>query len=597
MISVKESNTCFAGGVALTALSLIIMSSQALPKEQFSPHRTVTAAISLLLACAAGTIATQGEEIEADEIEQKELAKTQRTEQRIMAMESELATVEREYENEDELDELQQDLVKLGTAAPILLQAINMNAAIEAGSMAIHDSYFGKQPEKPPAIEPTKEQPQTPSPLPGLPLYNWDNLPDEAVGVLIVGNSGAAKTSVAVYLLGLFTKNNPAQILALDTHANINTIWRQHGIPVIRDIEAIEEQVKLLIKLLNQRMELTAEELEQEDEIIIVGDELNANLKRFKSSEQMQIALERLGSEGRKFKMTFIGMNQSSNCEDIGISKPMRNNYALILLGASAHSFVETAWKANDTRRKHIESTAYPCIVSGAIRHQIALHPTHHSYTQFKKRGNAPQNLIAINQLPLTIPLAESYFHLYRHKPVAKPQPQINFQIPPQNKGLSPQAQHRLEQIRELRHQGRTTEEIIQQLWGISPDEKERWEYVKGIYFDMVQLLGESETPKTPQNPHNVTTSKESSSQMSQSPEPAEALPKEGARREKEQLYTTSNLTESHLKELILDLKAAGLGRDRIIAALWKVPKGGSRTGKASRWQKARNEYRQIMGE
>ena len=41
--------------------------------------------------------------------------------------------------------------------------------------------------------------------------------------------------------------------------------------------------------------------------------------------------------------------------------------------------------------------------MSGSVPVQIALHPTHHSYSKFKKHGNPPLNLLPINQLPLLI--------------------------------------------------------------------------------------------------------------------------------------------------------------------------------------------------
>ncbi|AFY43657.1 hypothetical protein [Nostoc sp. PCC 7107] len=323
-----------------------------------------------------------------------------------------------------------------------------------------------------------------------LQFYDWDNLQDEAAGVLIVGNSGAAKTSVAVWLLGKFTESTPAQVLALDTHANVNVIWREWNIPVIREVAAIEAQIKLLVQLLNYRQELTWEQLETEDDIIVVADELNANLYRFKSPKELEIALKRLGSEGRKYKITFVALNQSSNCEDIGISRPMKNNYAIVLLGASAVSFAESNWKSTDPRRQHIESNAYPCIVSGAIRHQVALHPTHHQYTQFKKKGNAPQNLRPINTLPLTIPLAFGHEHLRQER-----------QQPPRTsktEDLTPEAQQRLQQIKTLIEQGHSPEDIINQLWAITPADGDRWEYVKGIYCDMCRILGiqPDDTPK-----------------------------------------------------------------------------------------------------
>lgn len=243
-------------------------------------------------------------------------------------------------------------------------------------------------------------------------FYNWDDIEDEAVGVIVAGNSGAAKSSVACWLAGHLTRKNPAQVLALDPHESRNPSWKQLGIPVIGDFAAIEEQVGLMIELLDQRRE----QPENGDEIIVFADELGACLDRFKDSAKMERALKRLGSEGRKFGLTFIAINQSKNVADIGISGALRNNYVIVLLCAAAREHAEKKWKQSDPRRVYVNSVAYPCVVTGAVPDKVAIHPTHAEYLKFKKKGNPPKNLIPIDQLPLTIPLATSHQHLRRRE-------------------------------------------------------------------------------------------------------------------------------------------------------------------------------------
>ncbi|MFN6560068.1 MAG: ATP-binding protein [Nostoc sp. ChiSLP01] len=239
-----------------------------------------------------------------------------------------------------------------------------------------------------------------------LEFYDWRDLADDAVGIIIAGNSGSGKTSVAVWVAGWLTKDEPAQVLALDPHANVNVLWQELEIHTISEFGLIEQQLGLLLELLDYRRSLDKSSLDLEPQIIVFADEINACLENFEDKENMAIAIKRLGSEARKYKIALIALNQSSNVEDLGISAQMRNNYMLIALNASARQLAKQ-WKKDDPRRKHVEELAYSCVVTGAVPESLAIHPTHYTYKQFKKKGNKPVGLLPINQLPLTIPLAQ----------------------------------------------------------------------------------------------------------------------------------------------------------------------------------------------
>ena len=160
----------------------------------------------------------------------------------------------------------------------------------------------------------------THSPIPdNLEFYDWDDLEDEAVGVLIFGNSGSAKTSLACWLAGQLTKNKPAQVLALDPHANRNPLWGELGIKVFSSFELIERQLKLLEKTLDERRDDDYQP-KDDDFLIIFGDELGANIDCFSDPSLMDKILRRLGGEGRKYDLMFIGLNYSSNADDINVS-------------------------------------------------------------------------------------------------------------------------------------------------------------------------------------------------------------------------------------------------------------------------------------
>jgi hypothetical protein len=223
------------------------------------------------------------------------------------------------------------------------------------------------------------------------PYYDWNNIADEAVGFLICGNSGSAKSSLATWLAGHLTSTTPMAVIALDPH--YNDCWELAGITAIGNIEKIEAVITWLICELDRRCELKGQKQPLGDPLLVITDELNAALERFENPKTIESAMRRLGSEGRKFGLTFIGINQSSNASALGIDAKFRSNYALILLGQSARTHPQF--------KNILADVAYPCVLDGSISPSVATHPTHGDYQTFKKVGNAPQNLKPINQLPL----------------------------------------------------------------------------------------------------------------------------------------------------------------------------------------------------
>lgn len=221
--------------------------------------------------------------------------------------------------------------------------------------------------------------------------YQWQNISDEAVGFLICGNSGSAKSSFATWLAGHLSQYNPMAVIALDPH--FNDCWKLAGITSIGKIEQIEAALNWLLSELDARCDRKGEGKTLGDHLFIICDELNASLERFKDRKVVESTLRRLGSEGRKFGLTFCGLNQSSNANALGIDAKYRSNYALILLGQSARTHPQLG--------KHLADVAYPCVLDGSIAPSLAIHPTHGEYKVFKKSGNPPKNLKQINQLPL----------------------------------------------------------------------------------------------------------------------------------------------------------------------------------------------------
>lgn len=282
-----------------------------------------------------------------------------------------------------------------------------------------------------------------------LDFYNWENLPDEASGILVGGNSGSAKTSLgAGFIVGKLTAVKPAEVIVLDIHASKNPIWKQMGFPRIEsDVESIYQILCWLIDEVERR------KYQDGHPMIICLDEINDTISELsqldiikplpgkeKRVKTFSYAIRKL-SNARKFDICLLGFMQSHNTEAIGIDGKFRNNFLLVLCGASARGEIQNIWKHDDPRFLHIKNTAYPVVISGSNPHQIAEHPTHKHHTQYRKKGNAPANLIQPRFLDKSsIPVygvgedSEEFEEDYQPRQPSKSEPQLprfNFDKPP----------------------------------------------------------------------------------------------------------------------------------------------------------------------
>jgi hypothetical protein len=279
-----------------------------------------------------------------------------------------------------------------------------------------------------------------------LDFYNWDDLADEASGILVGGNSGSAKTSLgAGFIVGKLTAVTPAEVIVLDIHQRKNIIWKQMNFPRVEsDVEVIYQVLCWLIDEVERR--------KQEDghPLIVCLDEINDTLSELEQLDTISplpgkqkrrntfiYAIRKL-SNARKFDICLIGFMQSHNTEAIGIDGKFRNNFLLVLCGASARGEIQNIWKHDDPRFLRILNVPYPVVVCGSNPHQIAEHPTHKHHSRYLKKGNAPANLIQPRFLDKSsIPVfelvgqSEDFEEDYQPRQPSKPEPQLprfNFQ-------------------------------------------------------------------------------------------------------------------------------------------------------------------------
>lgn len=289
-----------------------------------------------------------------------------------------------------------------------------------------------------------------------LDFYNWDGLADEASGILVGGNSGSAKTSLgAGFIVGKLTAVKPAEVIVLDIHASKNPIWQQMNFPRVEsDVETIHQILCWLIDEVERR------KYQDGNPMIICLDEINDTISELsqldiikplpgkeKRVKTFSYAIRKL-SNARKFDICLLGFMQSHNTEAIGIDGKFRNNFLLVLCGASARGEIQNIWKHDDPRFQYIQNTAYPVVISGSNPHQIAEHPTHKHHTQYKKKGNAPANLIQPRFLDKSsIPIyrveeqSQDFEEDYQPRQASNSEPQLpnfNFQKAPETPKANP---------------------------------------------------------------------------------------------------------------------------------------------------------------
>lgn len=231
----------------------------------------------------------------------------------------------------------------------------------------------------------------------GVQLYDMADLVDEAVGVIVAGQSGSGKTCVSSWLLGLFTQDEPAIIRVCDPH--YNDIWEDLGLTAIGEFDEIQSEFEWLIQELDRRRLRKKNKQPLGDNLIVVADEVGACIESFENPEVVQKALKRIGSEGRKFGIILIAIDQSPNSADLGISAKKRDNYLMIGLCSVAIALAKQDLKSNDPTLQFLSAQAYPCVIKMGGILTPAIHPTHGHHMKFKKKGNAPRNLLPINQI------------------------------------------------------------------------------------------------------------------------------------------------------------------------------------------------------
>ena len=214
-----------------------------------------------------------------------------------------------------------------------------------------------------------------------LPPFDRDRIINESKGLMIIGDSGAAKTSVTQYVANGFEGYG---VIVFDPHAK--TDWGNAY--VLTKMSAIYEQMHILLDALENG---------DESPLLVICDEWmeirfdRRNKERGKYKGKADDFIRLFSTKPRKFNKLGIFVLHSPNVEAAGIDASLRQNYLKVYLGSLA--------KMNFS---HIKERAYLCTMEDEQQE----HPTHGHHTSFKPVGNAPRNLKPLVSAPINIPLA-----------------------------------------------------------------------------------------------------------------------------------------------------------------------------------------------
>lgn len=269
-------------------------------------------------------------------------------------------------------------------------------------------------------------------------FYNLEDIEQEASGIIVAGNTGAAKSSMAIHCAGLLTRNQPMQAVALDPHATKNH-WHEFGFPVVNDPDEILKAIRAILERLNHRRKTG----EDSPELLIIFDEIGALKADFRDDKEaikdIESFLLKVGSEGRKFGITLIAINQSKNVEALGIDGQYRNNYLLLLLNAAIEVEAKNAgWGYDDLRWIYYQSHPYTAMVSGCVSPRLTNHATHEHHKQFQKKGAKPRYTV-LPRLEHPTLLNRERIRFYSQHPISSQlssQPPISSKLPNRNSEL-----------------------------------------------------------------------------------------------------------------------------------------------------------------
>lgn len=218
-----------------------------------------------------------------------------------------------------------------------------------------------------------------------IPYATWLKWLDTRAHILLAAETGAGKSTLARAILAHHIDND-ARICILDPHSSD---W--YGLESFGGAENWQEIAEMIEGIYNEykeRLEArevykreSGEEMDKEDfpKLLVLFDEMNnaryalSNMKLADKRAVWEGLTEVLGSGARKVNISILGLVQSADIRDLGISAGMRNNFTIIGLDyRNIMRAIGIPEIALETRRAFIRAIAgidYPAVavVNGKV--------------------------------------------------------------------------------------------------------------------------------------------------------------------------------------------------------------------------------------
>ncbi|MGB3403367.1 MAG: ATP-binding protein [Microcoleaceae cyanobacterium] len=214
----------------------------------------------------------------------------------------------------------------------------------------------------------------------------------EGTGIALLGDSGAGKTSVCLYLAG---EMDAEQVVVCNPHDDGRT-WPD-GITVYSDYDDIFNYLEQSLLDLEARKQLNRQRqpLTRLVEFLDEWPSVRVEAKRRKLDICERFII-RSGSECRKYNKLSVFCSHSGNVKALGLDGmgDFLENYSLIRLNKIALKYAKT----HPDRRiiQELKSTAYCAMVND----ELSVHPTHSHYQQVKDK-QPPANIKPLRLNPV----------------------------------------------------------------------------------------------------------------------------------------------------------------------------------------------------
>lgn len=171
-------------------------------------------------------------------------------------------------------------------------------------------------------------------PIPEIPEW-WNPFLNEFYHLMIVGSTGAGKSTFTYAMITALSHIPKARILILDSHASPD--WRLPAVGGEGNYEAIKMGMEVAFGEMEYRRKLWAGGRKKFDPVFIfideflsIQDELPKETKKF---------MAKMSRQARKFNMRLILLTQSDRVESLGIKGEgdLRQGFTQILLKEKAH--------------------------------------------------------------------------------------------------------------------------------------------------------------------------------------------------------------------------------------------------------------------